>query len=248
MEALQVFIIVVIFLATFTRSTFGFGDALVAMPLLTLAIGLEVATPLVALMAVTISVTILIKQWRNVRLKSVWILIVFTLAGIPLGLYLLKGIHDNVMKLILATVIIAFSLYKIFHPRLRLPDNDRLAPVFGFGAGILGGAYNINGLVAAIYGTLRRWDPQRFRATMQGYFFPTGLMIALGHGLGGLWTRAVLTDYLICLPGILAAVVLGGMLNRKISPGKFDNYIYSGLVIIGLLLLVKCGSGLFIGE
>ena len=83
---------------------------------------------------------------------------------------------------------------------------------------------------------------------MQGYFFPTGLMIALGHGLGGLWTHEVLTNYLICLPGILAAVFLGGIINRKISPGKFENYVDIGLVIIGLLLLVKSGRGLFIGE
>jgi uncharacterized membrane protein YfcA len=248
LEALHIFIIAVIFLATFTRSTFGFGDALVAMPLLTLLIDTKAAAPLVALMAVTISITILIKQWRRVHVKSVWLLIVFTLAGIPIGLFLLQGLHDNVMKITLATVIITFSLYKLLHPRLHLPDNDKLAPVFGFAAGILGGAYNINGLVAAIYGTLRGWNPQRFRATMQGYFLPTGGMIALGHAMAGLWTRPLLGDFLLCLPAILLAVFLGGLLNRKIPPGKFDNYVYIGLVIIGSLLLFKSGRGLFIGE
>ncbi|KPK74755.1 MAG: hypothetical protein AMJ79_13225 [Phycisphaerae bacterium SM23_30] len=239
METGQVFILTVIFLATFTRSTFGFGDALVAMPLLTLAISLEEAAPLVALTAVTISTTILIKQWRRVQLKSAGMLIIFALGGIPLGIYLLKGIHDTVMKMILAAVIITFSLYQIFHPRLRLRDSDKYAPLFGLLAGILGGAYNINGLPAAIYGTLRGWEAPRFRATMQGFFFPTGLMIALGHGVGGFWTRPVLGNFLLCVPGILVAVYFGGILNGKIPPGKFDRYVYLFLVIIGIVLLIN---------
>ena len=43
-------ILSILFISTFIRSTLGFGDALLAMPLLTLIIGVQTATPLVALM------------------------------------------------------------------------------------------------------------------------------------------------------------------------------------------------------
>jgi len=111
MDAFETIVLPIIFIAALTRSTFGFGDAMVGMPLLVMAIGLNTATPLVGLMGITASSTILIKHWRDVHIKSVWPLIVYTLIGIPIGILLLKGLYENVMKSVLAFVIIVFSLY-----------------------------------------------------------------------------------------------------------------------------------------
>jgi len=238
MDAFEV-ILPIVFIATLTRSTFGFGDAMVGMPLLVMVIPLEAATPLVGLMGITASSTILIRHWRDVHIKSVWPLILYTLVGIPIGILLLKGLYENVMKSILALVIIVFSLYKLFKPKLFTLANDKLACIFGLASGILGGAYNTNGPPVVIYGTLRRWAPEKFRATLQGYFFPTGALIAIGHCIGGLWTKPVLVNYALSLPVVLAAIFLGGRINRRIPKDRFDNYIYIFLVILGVCLLVS---------
>ena len=232
-------ILPIVFVATLTRSTFGFGDAMVGMPLLVMVIGLNTATPLVGLMGITASSTILIRHWRDVHFRSVWPLMVYTLIGIPIGILLLKGVYEDVMKTVLAMVIIIFSLYKLFKPKLFTLANDKLACIFGLAAGILGGAYNTNGPPVVIYGTLRRWNPEKFRATLQGYFFPTGSMIAIGHCIGGLWTKPVLVNYAISLPVILVAIFLGGRINRRIPKARFDNYIYIFLVILGACLLIS---------
>jgi len=245
MEVFQAVIPPIIFISTFTRSTVGFGDAMIAMPLLAMTVGINVATPLVGLIAVTISITILIKQWRNVHFKSLSMLIVSTLLGIPVGILLFKGVYEDVMKLILAIVIITFSLYKIFKPKLFMLANDNFACVFGFLAGILGGAYNTNGPPVVIYGSLRKWDPEKFRATLQGYFLPTGAMIALGHGIGGLWTPRVFANYLVCLPVVLIAIILGGMVNAKIPKGKFDNVVHVCLIVLGITLLINTSMSLW---
>jgi len=239
MEVFQTIVLPIVFVATLTRSTFGFGDAMVGMPLLVMVIGINTATPLVGLMGITASSTILIRHWRDVHVKSVWPLIVYTLIGIPIGILLLKGVYEDVMKTVLALVIIIFSLYKLFKPKLFTLANDKLACIFGLASGILGGAYNTNGPPVVIYGTLRRWNPEKFRATLQGYFFPTGSMIAIGHCIGGLWTKPVLVNYALSLPVILVAIFLGGRINRKIPKARFDNYIYVFLVILGACLLVS---------
>jgi len=239
MEAFQTIVLPIVFVATLTRSAFGFGDAMVGMPLLAMTIGLDTATPLVGLMGITASSAILIGHWRDVHVKSVWPLIVYTLIGIPIGILLLKGVYENVMKTVLALVIIIFSLYKLFKPKLFALANDRLACIFGLASGILGGAYNTNGPPVVIYGTLRRWDPEKFRATLQGYFFPTGALIAIGHCIGGLWTKPVLVNYAISLPVILVAIFLGGRINRRIPKARFDNYVYIFLVILGVCLLIS---------
>ncbi|MEM9025243.1 MAG: sulfite exporter TauE/SafE family protein, partial [Bacteroidota bacterium] len=181
----------VLFLSTLIRSTFGFGDALIAMPLLTVMIGKELAVPVFALLTLVISGTILIRNWRSVHFKSAWKLVLSSALGVPLGILLLQSPDDTLFKFLLAGLLILFSIYNLLKPRLLGFQNDLPAYPIGFVAGILGSAYNTNGPLVVIFGTLRGWSPGAFRATMQGYFFPTGLFIAGSHAVSGLWTQTV---------------------------------------------------------
>jgi uncharacterized protein len=49
-------VLAVIFLATPIRSAFGFGEALIAVPLLAFLIPVEVAAPLAVLFSITVAV------------------------------------------------------------------------------------------------------------------------------------------------------------------------------------------------
>lgn len=239
LEPLTIIILAIIFLATLTRSTLGFGGPLIAMPLLTLAVGIQTATPLSALVANTNAIAILLCDWRSVRLASAWRLVLASLLGIPVGLVFLKGAYQEIVRTVLAWLVISFSVYSLSKPRLFTLTSEKSAFLFGFVAGILGGAYNTNGPPVVIYGTLRKWPAENFRATLQGYFFPTGLLILLGHSLGGLWTPSVLRTYLVCLPFIFLAFMLGSRLNQSIPPGKFDRVVHVFLIAIGVMLLLK---------
>jgi hypothetical protein len=53
----------------------------------------------------------------------------------------------------------------------------------------------MNGPPLVIYGTLQRWSPQHFRATLQGYFLPASVLIMAGYWFAGLWTAAVTRYY-----------------------------------------------------
>jgi uncharacterized membrane protein YfcA len=230
---------IILFCSSFIRSTFGFGDALVAMPLLALVVGLKTGTPLVALVASTIGLSILVRNWRMVQVRSAWRLIVSSAVGIPIGLALLKGAYEDVLMVILAAVLIGFGVYSLARPRLFIIRGEKPAFAFGFIAGILGGAYNSNGPPVVIYGTLKRWGPEAFRATLQGFLFPTSLFILAGHGLAGLWTEQVIRTYLYALPLVFIAVYLGGRINRAFATERFAKGVFMLLIALGLLLLAK---------
>lgn len=232
-------VLAVIFLSTFTRSALGFGDALIAMPLLAMLVSMEVATPLVALGATTIAIAILVGAWKQVDIRATWRLVVSTLVGVPLGLLFLKAAPEAIVEGLLGLVLIGFGLYSLATPRLPALRSENLSYVFGLMAGILGGAYNTNGPPVVVYGALRRWSAERFRATMQGYFLPTGLTILISHGLAGLWTPTVLRLYGYALPVIVAAVIVGGWVNKKIAAGRFHQVVYGFLVLIGVILIVR---------
>ena len=230
--------LLVLFISTFVRSAIGFGDALVAMPLLAMLFGIRTATPLVAFVASTIALTILLTDWRRVELRAAWRLILTSLLGIPFGLVLLKVAPEPLVKSILGALLVLYSLYGLFAPRLPFVGSENLAYLFGFISGLLGGAYNTNGPPVVIYGALRRWPPEHFRATLQGCFFVTGLLILAGHGLAGLWTTFVFKLYLSSLPLVLLAVYVGGKLHRRIPKESFSRIVYAFLLVVGELFLL----------
>jgi len=234
---LIVIILSIVFIAALTRSTFGFGDALIAMPLLALFIDIKIATPLMALIAFFIAISILIKNWKNIEFKSAWRLIVSSLVGIPIGIWYLDDINENIIKLTLGIIVLLFAAYNLAKPKLYYLKSEKYAWIFGFIAGILGGAYNTNGPPIVIYSSLKKWNPQNFRATLQGYFFTTGILLVISHGIAGNYTNEVLVYFAYCLPVTLVAVLIGARLNKKIPIIKFHKYIYMILIVLGFMLI-----------
>lgn len=241
MAAVTLQILLVLFLATIIRSTFGFGEALFAVPLLALRIPLTVAAPLAVLVSITIAVIVVIQDWRHIHLPSVGGLLGSTVLGIPVGLVLLKGGNPHIVKAALALILISFSAYSLRGRALLTlqRDSKRWLLACGFCAGVLGGAYGMNGPPLVLYGAMRRWSAQQFRATLQGYFLPASVIGMAGYWFAGLWTPAVTHDYLWSLPVILPAIWLGRILNRRMHGDLFLKYVYLGLATVGCVLLVQ---------
>jgi len=240
-EGTAAYVILVVFVATLIRSALGFGEALFAVPLLALMLPLQVAAPLAVLISITIAAIIVVQDWQKIHLRSTGWLVFATLFGIPLGLLLLTSSHQQMAKMTLAIVLLAFSAYSLFGRKPLHLKADSLAWLFGCGffAGILGGAYGMNGPPLAIYGAMRRWSPQHFRATLQGYFLPASILGMVGYWFAGLWVPAVTHYYLISLPAAIPAILLGRLLNHRLREETYLKYVYSGLAAIAAALFVQ---------
>lgn len=232
-------VLAILFLATLVRSTFGFGEALVAVPLLALVMPVETAAPIAALVSITVAAVVVARDWRDVHPGSAGRLVLSTLCGIPFGLLLLTRVAEPVVKGMLAAVIISFSAWSLASGIRHVLRNDRLAWLFGFCAGVLGGAYGMNGPPLVIYGSLRGWSPRQFRATLQGYFLPASIVVMSGYWLSGLWTPTVTRHYLLSLPVVAVAILLGRPLNRRMRGPRFLVLVHSGLIVIGAVLLAQ---------
>ena len=235
------FVLAIVFAATVIRSAFGFGEALIAVPLLSLCMPLRVAAPLAVLLSIAIAAVVVAQDWRHIHLRSAAGLLAATVFGIPLGLLLLTNGHQELVKAMLGLLIMLFAAYLLAaSDALRLKHEHRgLLLLAGFLAGILGGAYGMNGPPLVIYGSLRRWQPQRFRATLQAYFLPASMLGMIGFWSAGLWTRTVTHEFLIAAPVMLPAVFLGRAINHRFSGTAFLQYVYGGLLLIGGILFVE---------
>jgi uncharacterized membrane protein YfcA len=228
----------ILFVATLVRATFGFGEALVAVPLLALVVPVKVAAPVAALVSVTVAAIIVARDWRHVHVRSAAWLMLSTLAGIPIGLILLTRAPEPIVKAVLAFVIIAFAL-QAMRPRAWRLATDRLAWIFGLSAGVLGGAYGMNGPPLAVYGAMRGWSPHEFRATLQGYFLPASAAGLAGYAAAGLWTPAVTRLYLLSLPAVVVATIAGRLASRRLEVRTFAFGVYTLLLAVGVVLLIQ---------
>jgi hypothetical protein len=114
-------VLAIVFVATVIRSAFGFGEALIAVPLLVLFMPLPVAAPLAVLLSITVAAVVVAQDWRHIHLRSAAGLVVATIFGIPLGLLVLTNAHQQVVKAGLGILTVLFAAYSLASGARRAP-------------------------------------------------------------------------------------------------------------------------------
>lgn len=243
---LIILIIAAVFIGALVRATFGFGEAVVSMPLLALLpIDLHTSISLIGLAGLTVALFTVISGWRYVDRPILIRLVIGALVGIPIGLLLVIKLPASVITIGLGIFLILYGTYSFLKlafakqaVKSRLHASFWALPV-GMISGIFGSAYNTHGVPVVVYGTLKRWEPRRFRGTLQAHFLISGIFIVAGQALGGLWTQDLLFLFGISFPIIIIATLLGIFLHNRIPNEKFERYVFLLLVVLGALLLVN---------
>lgn len=228
----------IIFVGSLVRSTVGFGEALIAMPLLAFVIPTQMAAPLVAVISSFNAILILYREWRQISFRETGALTIAALMGIPVGIWLLHAGSELVIKVLLATVVIGFAGWSLLSQSEVAIISSRWAPVFGVIAGVLGGAYNTAGPPLVIFGTLRQWPAERFRANLQSYFLLGGTTVLVLHISRGSVNSDVLSLTAFCVPLTIVAALLGHQLTKSVTTQQFIRVVHVCLLLIGTLLLV----------
>lgn len=241
MDSICLYIFAISFIATLVRSTFGFGESLVAVPLFILFIPLNVAVPLSVLISILVALVVVIQDHSQIHFSSAKWLIIFALLGIPIGVCVLLYGNDFWVKIGLGALIILYSLYALFGKgRFYLTsDNKGWLFICGFLSGVLGGAYGVNGPPLVVYGNMRQWNAKQFRATLQAYFLPASFVGAVAYFFQDLITFTVIKYFIISLPAVFPAIFLGRYLNHKLKDKAFFQFVYWGLIAIGIFLIMN---------
>ncbi|RPI23153.1 MAG: sulfite exporter TauE/SafE family protein [Chloroflexota bacterium] len=236
-------VLLVVFVGVFTQSLAGFGSALVAMALLPGLIGVQAATPLVAILALTTEVSLLYHYRLALNLSAIRTAAAASIAGIPLGIWALRGIPEGIFLAGLGVVLVGYALYGFL--KLKLPALQSAAWGYGFGflAGLLGGAYNTSGPPIVIYASCRGWAPAEFKSNLQGFFIINSTLVVLSHLLVQNMTPTVWRLYLWSLPVLALGILLGTRLDARIPHETFRKLVLGLLLLMGLRLVIQAFTG-----
>ena len=230
------------------HSTVGFGSALVAMPILTLALAPTTATPLQNTVGLFLSALI----WYQHRERWPWRdsvpLILFSLAGVPLGTYALTNLPERFVLGVLGAVLLSYAGLEFSGALRRTPasgDGIRRDPFYvgasfaGLVSGILGAAYATNGPPAIIYGSLRRWPRSEFKSVLQSLFLINGIGILLWQGSSGLLTSEVGWFALFAFPGLALGAAIGYRVDKRLDHDQFQKVVLGLLLVLGVVLIAR---------
>ncbi|HEY72487.1 MAG TPA: sulfite exporter TauE/SafE family protein [Thermoflexia bacterium] len=232
----------VVFCAALAQTLSGFGFALILMPIATLWLGLRTAAPLVALTALTAYTLNLIRYRQAVDVREVLRLGAASALGIPAGLWALANVDESIIRPLLGLVLIAYAVYRLIRPAGARACSPRWVYLAGFVAGCLGGAYNTPGPPVILYGSLRRWPRQKFRAVLQTFFFFNGALVVASHYAAHRLTPAVLTFYAYAAPALLLGILAGSRIDSRLNHDRFRAIVTAMILLLGLSLALGLGK------
>ncbi len=226
-----------VFAGIFTQSLTGFGLALVMMPILVSLLGIQIAAPLVALIAALAEISLLIQYRESLNVKAVWRLSIASFVTIPIGVYALHWLDEKVTTTLLGILLIGYALYALSNLTLPTLEHPIWGYSFGLVAGFLGGAYNTPGPPVIIFGNCRRWEPAEFKGNLQGFFLLNSAIVLVSHFWRGNLSPDVWQSLLLSLPAIILGLWLGLRLDSYINPAIFRKVVLVALIILGLQLV-----------
>ena len=236
-----VWIVAIVFVAAVLQSLTGFGFALVVMPLVTLVLDLKTAAPLVALAGLTAYTVNLIRFHRAVDVGEVARLGVASALGIPIGIWVLVRVDELIINYAMGLILIAYAAYSVLRPAARRPVGRAWAYPAGFLAGCLGGAYNTPGPPVVVYGSLRQWPKDEYRAILQTLFFINGVLIVTSHLLARHVTADVWILYAWVAPALLLGLWTGARLDARVDQERFHLLVTGMILVLGISLLLGLG-------
>jgi uncharacterized membrane protein YfcA len=231
---MQIYLLVclVAFFAGVTHGLLGFGSVLLSLPLLAIFLEIKMVIPLVALLGLVITIVLLQQLWKRLEWKAVYPLLLSALPGVPVGVFFLKRLDKTTIQLILGIILISYALYSLLFRSDHKGINGRLAYLFGFLAGCLGGAFSAPGPPMIVYTSLQPWNKDKIKMTLQVFGFFSGVAIVISHALSGLTSLAVLRFFIVALPLLITGTYVGSFFYGKVHEQGYRRIM---LILVALL-------------
>ncbi|MBE2271813.1 MAG: sulfite exporter TauE/SafE family protein [Anaerolinea sp.] len=229
---------VIVFFAIFIQAISGSGLALVAMPLLIGILPTVEAASLVSLMSITTQAIMISRYYRSLSFNGLWRLVLGALVGIPIGIIALSQLDERLILTVLGVILVGYSLYSLFAPKIPEIKNQNWGYLFGLFSGLLHGAYNTGGPPYVIYGVSQRWNLPTFKCNLQVLLMVNSASVVIGHLVAGHFTSNVLQNYLVAFPMIVLGAGAGFFLDRYIDEKAFKRIVLVVLLVIGIKMLL----------
>ena len=243
LDLIQITVVSSAFLAAgLVKGVTGLGYTTSALPVITLAVGLHTAMPLVLFPSMASNLTVMVGAGHfRTTLRRFLLLYLALLPGLGLGLALVLTADQDLAASVLGLVIIVYCAFAFWRPALRL--TERQERTMQIPVGLLNGL--INGFTGSQIIPLvpfmlsLRLEADRFVQAVNIGFTLSSLVMVFGLSQLGLLNWSTL---LFSVAGIVPAILgswVGAILRRRLPDTRFRLFVLSVLIVLGAILVSR---------
>jgi uncharacterized membrane protein YfcA len=180
--------------------------------------------------------------WRvrhAINWKAIAPFIMGSAIGVAIGTVLLTTIGQDIVRLTIGALLVAFSLYSLARPKIAAP-NGGLSVEVGVGLvnGVIGGLTGLGGIAMTVWSQLRGGNKDAQRAIFQPVMFATFVISAISFGFIGSYTVEAMKLYALALPALVLGLGCGIWLYGNLDDAAFRYVVLILLFGSGISLVI----------
>ena len=224
--------------AGFLRGYSGFGGGLVMAPFFTRIVGTTDSVALISLVHCMTSFQGVRKSVALIEMRVLAPLLISAVLSVPIGVYLLGTLKPDIVKMVVAVVVIVFAI--AMSAGAQLPGGPTVPKSIAVGivSGILNGFCGIGGPPAVLYVLGGERASDRLRASFILFFAVLYPVTVATLAFAGLVTTASVVTALILSPVYFVATEAGRWCFQTVHSRYFVPVCTIVLCLSGLSMLL----------
>ena len=218
----------------------GFGANLVALPLLAHVMTLRFAVPMLLVLDLFSASAMGVKNRKLIERGELLRLLPWLLAGMALGVPVLKYGREAWLLMVLGSFVLAYALWSLFGRANPAPISPRWAFPAGLAGGVFSTLFGTGGPIYTLFLARRIIDTSRLRATVGALILGSAVVrLMLFTGSGFFSQPGLLKLAFVLVPCALLGYLIGSRLHARLPQAQVRKVIWGMLVVSGGSLLVR---------
>lgn len=210
---------IIVFVASLVRGFSGFALSAIIMAAAATLIAPVELIPILWWLELAASLLMLKGGWREADRRVAFGLIIGSVVGLPLGLWLTLSIDPDTSRVVALTILIVLAVMQLAKVRLGFLATDPGLLISGVVAGTVTGLCGAGGMVVALYVLASNLSPAVMRGSLVLYLFGTSFFSMITHILMGTMTWEAVQRGFWLIPVVAVGVVLGQqMFTERFAP------------------------------
>ena len=228
-------------LAGFLNGVTSFGGNLFAVPLMTMIMETKEAIIFSCLVGTSITVSISFFYYRELPKLEFLLSLIACMAGVPVGMGLLKLASAKVILICSGTILLFFLAWQAVAGRLHSSFRAPLWSIVPASvlAGMMLSSTGMGGPALAMYAVLRGWSKEVTLSMLNTLSALAMVFLVILQWKEGLYTPEMLQGALWAVPCCIIGVLVSIPVIQHINPRIFRIFLLGMLVFSTVMLFVR---------
>ena len=234
----------VVFITHGLEAITGFGCTVMAMPFVSLLVGLPKAKFLLAILAWVLALYFVVTKFKKIVWKEFGIILAFVGLGMPLGMSAFVLLDKVVLTKVLAVFILLTSGFQLWKRLIQKPAADAKSlpkPVYWallFVGGIVHGAFATGGPLVVLYASKALPDKGNFRSTLTLLWATLNSVLMVQFATQGLFTAESMGELGLMAPFLIAGIIAGEIAHHRVDADVFAKIVFAMLFVTGTIMVI----------